>query len=99
MEDKEKLHSSSLDGVTAFEDAEGNRIQLAHILDMCDSSSKRAIHDVYASVTANIDAIENFIMTIPESFNNMQIISKIRKRYYVETLKIRLDEILKKYVL
>lgn len=96
LQNKDRLFSSALNGVTAFEDENGDRIQLVHILDFNDPLLLKAINEMYSIVIEKLSEIENLIMEIPENFNGLDIISEQRKNYYIETFKLRLHEILEK---
>ena len=94
MNSKEKLFSSALNGITAYEDENEKRIRNEDILKINNDDLRCSIKRVYAEVTSKIGEIEEFINAIPLSFNGIDVMSDIRKKYYLETLKLRLENIL-----
>ena len=95
MSNKEKLLSSALNGITAYEDDKEKRIRNEDILKIENADLSKSIHKVYKLVEQKLNEIEDFINDIPSSFNGVEIMSGIRKKYYIETFKIRLETILK----
>ena len=87
--DIERLKSSSLNGITAYANDNLERIKNLDILDIKNKDLKEAIMRVSDKVYVKLNDIENFIKSIPESFNGIQIMSSNRKKYYFETFKIR----------
>lgn len=95
MNNEQKIKSSALNGVTAFEDDNGDRITNTTLLDIENSDLNKAIIKVYNNIILNLDKIKDFINSIPEYFENILIMSNLRKTYYIKTLELRLNEILK----
>lgn len=95
LSDDNRLKSSALNGVTAYEDDFGNRLSNLNILNLNDSYLHDAIIDVYEKVSSKLDDIENFINSIPNKYIEILIMSNERKEYYIKSLKIRLEVILK----
>lgn len=98
MSDEEKLYSSAINGITAYEDDEEKRISIVNVMKIIKNNNRDSIKRVYDNVTNNIIKIENFINGIPNSFDGVEIISELRKKYYIKTLKIRLENLLKSFV-
>lgn len=98
LNDQDKLYDSSLNCITAYEDDNGKRIFIKDILNIQNKDFKEAAIRVYNKVLEKKFEIENFIMNIPNTFENIDIISDIRKKYYLETFNIRFEEILKKLI-
>mgnify|MGYP003307437365 CR=1 FL=1 len=61
-------------------------------------NNKETFSRVYNNVINHFGEIENLINSIPFSYMDTQIISSIRKEYYLKTLMIRLNYILKEYI-
>lgn len=95
MSNKEKLLSSALNGITAYEDDKERRIRIEDILKIKNTDLSKSIHKVYKLVEQKLNEIEDLINDIPSSFNGVEIMSDVRKKYYIKTFKIRLEMILK----
>lgn len=95
LNDEKRLKSSALNGVTAYEDDYGNRLSNINILDMNNSYLNNAVIEVYEKMISKLDIIEEFINSIPNKYSDMLIMSNERKEYYIKSLKIRLEVILK----
>ena len=95
MSDSEKLYSSAINGITAYEDDEEKRISARDILKINNSVLKERKKYVSTLINEKISFIENFINSIPNSYGDIDIMSEARKTYYIETLKIRIEKILK----
>ncbi len=99
LSDETKLRSSALNGITAYEDEFEKRISNLNILELNDFDLEKAIIRIYEKVMDKLDEIEIFINSIPNNFNDLQIMSDARKLYYNDTFKLRINEILKpKYI-
>ena len=94
MSDSEKLYSSAINGITAYEDDEEKRISARDILKINNSVLKERKKYVSTLINEKISFIENFINSIPNSYGDIDIMSEARKTYYIETLKIRIEKIL-----
>ena len=95
MSDSEKLYRSAINGITAYEDDEEKRISARDILKINNSVLKERKKYVSTLINEKISFIENFINSIPNSYGDIDIMSEARKTYYIETLKIRIEKILK----
>ena len=98
MSDKAKLLSSALNGITAYEDNNERRIRNEDIVNFDNDDLKNSIKRVVKLVGEKLDEIISFINEIPEEFEGIKIVSNLRKQYYINTLKIRLNEILLKAI-
>ena len=94
LNDEAKLLSSALNGITAYEDDEERRIRNEDILKINNSDLKESIERVYALFASKQKEILSFINDIPASFNGIDVISDLRKDYYIKTLMIRFHKIL-----
>ena len=95
IEDEDKLNSSAINGITAYEDDEEKRISVFNVLKIIEKTNKDAIKRVCDNVVKNLEKIKRFINEIPSSFNGVEIMSDIRKEYYIKTFMIRLEMLLK----
>jgi len=98
LEDEDKLYSSAINGITAYEDDDEKRISAINILGLIHQKNPETIKKVYDNFIKNYERIENFIISIPNVFEEVFIISNNRKEYYLKTLKIRLEYIKNKYL-
>ncbi len=94
LTDNEKLYSSALNGITAYEDANENRIRNLDILTINNVDLEESIMRVYKLIINKKDDIISFINNIPEVYNNIPIMSVERKKYYIATFELRLKNIL-----
>ena len=94
LEDDKRLFSSAINGITAYEDDEGNAIRANQILLIDNQDLKQSIERVKKLINDNFVKIINLINEIPNTYNGVDIMSEIRKEYYIKTLKIRLDNLL-----
>lgn len=93
---KEKLLSSALNGITAYEDDDEKRIRNEDILKINNLDLKESIKRVSKLVEEKMNEITSFVNGIPSIFNGVDIASDLRKEYYLETFKLRFESILKK---
>lgn len=96
--DESKLYSSAINGVTAYEDDEEKRITAMNILKVIKENMPSTFIKVYNIIIANFEKIEKMIYDIPNEYNGIPVISDNRKDYYLKTLKIRLDYIVKEFL-
>lgn len=96
ISDNNKLIDSSLNGVSAYEDDDEKQIRNTDILDIDNDDLRKAIKRVYKNFCDKKHAIISFINSIPSSFKGVEIMSDIRKEYYIKTLEIRFEQILEK---
>lgn len=98
INDQLKLYSSALNGITAYDDKEENRITSKKMLDIIFKTKPNILYNVYNDAKTNLNKIKDLINSIPNSFNNVSIISDIRKKYYIETILIRLNYIKEHFI-
>ena len=95
LQDELKLRSSALNGITAYEDDEEKRISNLQILNVNNDDLNKAIIKVYELVNDRLNDIITFINEIPNEYNELLVMSNNRKQYYIETMKLRIEEILR----
>lgn len=98
LSDQDKLRSSSLNGITAYEDDDDNRIRLIDIMKIDNEDLKESIVRVANNISEHFDEIVNFINNIPCIYEGIEIISENRKKYYIETIKLRFNELIVKNI-
>ena len=57
------------------------------------SDLDQAIERVKGKINDKWDEINNFIIDIPETENDIEIISKTKKNFFIKSMKIRIDNI------
>ena len=86
--------SSALNGITAYEDDDEKRIRNEDIVKINNEDLKLSIIRVKNLVESKMNEIVDFINNIPSDFKESEIISDIRKEYYIKTFKMRFKLIL-----
>ena len=86
----EKLISSSINVVTAYEDDKGERYSAMRLINLKNDDLLEAKIRITTLINKHMVEIEKLVNDIPEEFNGLQIISKERKQYYLETIKLRI---------
>lgn len=98
LSDNDRLVSSAINGITAYEDDDEKRIPITKILDIVNQNNKESIFRVYSRINENMDKIKSLINDIPTEYNGIEIMSNARKEYYLKTIDIRIEQLLKKYL-
>jgi len=98
LSDDTKLLSSALNGITAYEYDDENRIRNEDILKVNNNDLKDAIRRVYSRFISKKEEIFSFISDIPTVFNGIEVMSDLRKEYYLKTLDIRFNNILSTFI-
>ncbi len=98
LEDENKLYSSAINGITAYEDDEEKRITAINILNYIKDNKSDTFNKVYNNILRHYDEISKLIRDIPNTYEDMLILSNERKEYYLKTLQIRLNYISKEYL-
>lgn len=83
--------SSALNGITAYEDNNEKRYTAIEILKINDNQLTESLGRVIKNAKNKLTEIKKMISDIPETFNGIQIMSKLKKEYYIKTFEIRLD--------
>lgn len=96
LSDESKLFSSALNGITAYEDDNEKRIRNEDIVKIDNNDLRESIARVRALFSKKKDEIIGFISSIPSSFLGVDVMSDLRKEYYIKTLEIRFEMILNK---
>ena len=96
LSDEEKLMSSALNGITAYEDDNEKRIRNEDIVKINNADLKTAIGRIENLVESKMNEIIAFINDIPASFNDVDVMSNLRKEYYIKTFTIRFEALLKR---
>jgi len=93
--DENRLFSSALNVITAYEDNNENRMVAKEILKLNNKELEEAVIRVSNKVKGHLKEIKEFINEIPETYKDVQIISKIKKEYYIKTFELRISTFLK----
>ena len=89
LSDRERLKESSLNCITAYEFEGGIEINISNIFDIKNKDLNEAIKRVSDKVYGKLGEIEEFFESIPETYNGIEIMSNLRKKYYLESFKNR----------
>lgn len=98
LSDEDKLVSSAINGVTAYEDDQERRIRNSEILLFENEDLAKAIKRIYKLVGEKMEEIFSLIDGIPEEYDGLLVMSSARKRYYRETFYLRFEKLLKETV-
>ena len=94
LDSTEKLKSSAINGITAYEDDNEKRITNLEVINYINKYALNNLKRICENVKNHLSNITDFINSIPDYYNNSLIMSDERKEYYLATLKIRLDELI-----
>ncbi|MBR4496957.1 MAG: hypothetical protein IKP12_07495 [Acholeplasmatales bacterium] len=93
MSDVERLNSSAKNGITAYEDDNEKEIRNTEIIKYVKKYNSDSIERVVNIVKAKMNDIKELIYNIPNKYDDIEIMSDIRKKYYIRTLELRLEMI------
>ena len=93
MSDVERLNSSAKNGITAYEDDNEKEIRNTEIIKYVKKYNSDSIERVVNIVKAKMNDIKEVIYNIPNKYDDIEIMSDIRKEYYIRTLELRLEMI------
>lgn len=93
MSDVERLNSSAKNGITAYEDDNEKEIRNTEIIKYVKKYNSDSIEKVVNIVKAKMNDIKELIYNIPNKYDDIEIMSDIRKEYYIRTLELRLEMI------
>lgn len=91
MQDNERLISSAINGITAYEDDKESRISITQMLEIVKENSPVVLNEMVQIIKENMSRIKNLIDEIPTSYGDIIIMSEARKEYYYKTMEIRLN--------
>lgn len=94
MSDPAKLMSSVLNGVTGYYDAKGNHLRNADIFNFNNKDLDEAILYVGEKFKERLVEIKRFFSEIPENYKDIEVFSKQRKAYYMESMLSRYQHII-----
>ena len=93
ISDVERLNSSAINGITAYEDDNEKEIRNTEIIKYVKKYNSDSIERVVNIVKAKMNDIKELIYNIPNKYDDIEIMSDIRKKYYIRTLELRLEMI------
>jgi len=94
MSDPVKLMSSVLNGVTGYYNAKGNHLRNADIFNFNNKDLDEAILYVGERFKGRLVEIKRFFSEIPENYKDIEVFSKQRKAYYMESMLSRYQHII-----
>lgn len=95
MSHTERLFGSAFGGITAYIDNDNKRIIDDEIVEYVKKYNPQSIKRVTEVVKNNLKDIKDFINNIPSEFKDINIISEVRKEYYIKTFEMRFDKLIK----
>lgn len=93
MSDQQTMVNNSLNVVTTFSKND-NILNLKTMLSFDYPDLKKSIVRVVPKIISELPKIEELIVSIPETYHSLPIISPLRKKFYIEGIKLRVNEIL-----
>lgn len=93
ISDVERLNSSAKNGITAYEDDNEKEIRNTEIIKYVKKYNSDSIERVVNIVKAKMNDIKELIYNIPNKYDDIEIMSDVRKEYYIRTLELRLEMI------
>ncbi len=94
LKDPQRLLASALNGVTAYESDEGDRITSSQFLESDSPELQKAVVKVYRKAALHLEEIKKLIFSLPSEFEGVSIITENRARYYFMTFQMRLEMML-----
>ncbi len=93
LQDEKRFISSALNTVTGY-NIDGKILYFRNLIKLDDMGIQSAVKRVVPSICEKMDEISEFINDIPERENGIEIISEVRKKFYLESMMFRLQHVL-----
>lgn len=93
LQNEERFISSAINTVTGYNINE-KILHFSKLLQMDDEEIRSAIKRVVPQIQEHMKEIAEMIYEIPESENGIEIISEVRKNFYVKGMETRLQKLL-----
>ncbi len=94
LNDKAKLRMSALNLNTVFTDSNDKPISIKGLMEFDNADLRNAIRRIYLRAKEKLIEVIAFINGLPTDFKGVSIISETRKKYYIESYRLRLEEVL-----
>lgn len=93
LKNEDRILSSAISTVTGY-NIDGKALQFGVLLKLEDKDIHNAVKRVVPQIQRHMDAITAFIYAIPNADNGIEIISEIRKEFYIKGMELRLQKLL-----
>lgn len=93
LKNEDRILSSAISTVTGY-NIDGKALQFGALLKLEDEDIHNAVKRVVPQIQRHMDAITDFIYAIPNADNGIEIISEIRKEFYIKGMELRLRKLL-----
>lgn len=93
LKNEDRILSSAISTVTGY-NIDGKVLQFGALLKLEDKDIHNAVKRVVPQIQRHMDAITDFIYAIPNADNGIEIISEIRKEFYIKGMELRLQKLL-----
>lgn len=93
LKNEDRILSSAISTVTGY-NIDGKALQFGALLKLEDKDIHNAVKRVVPQIQRHMDAITAFIYAIPNADNGIEIISEIRKEFYIKGMELRLQKLL-----
>ena len=93
LKDEESLKGSSLNTITSYKINE-KTITTRKLYSLPYAELYNALEEVLPKVYSKFSEIEEMINAIPNSYKGLYVCSEVRKKYYIESMRQRIDYIL-----
>lgn len=93
LKNEDRILSSAISTVTGY-NIDGKALQFGALLKLEDKDIHNAVKRVVPQIQRHMDAITAFIYAISNADNGIEIISEIRKEFYIKGMELRLQKLL-----
>ena len=93
LKNEDRILSSAISTVTGY-NIDGKALQFGALLKLEDKDIHNAVKRVVPQILRHMDAITAFIYAIPNADNGIEIISEIRKEFYIKGMELQLQKLL-----
>lgn len=93
LKNEDRILSIAISTVTGY-NIDGKALQFGALLKLEDKDIHNAVKRVVPQIQRHMDAITAFIYAIPNADNGIEIISEIRKEFYIKGMELRLQKLL-----
>ena len=93
LKNEDRILSIAISTVTGY-NIDGKALQFGVLLKLEDKDIHNAVKRVVPQIQRHMDAITDFIYAIPNADNGIEIISEIRKEFYIKGMELRLQKLL-----
>ncbi len=88
-----KLSQSAIGTVTAYS-KNGHKLTAKKLLELDRKELNKAIKKNVPLIKAHMDEMKTFLLSIPEKYHDIDIISSARKEFYIKGMELRFEKLL-----